>query len=156
MTSRDLVSNIKVIPHVVAATITATNTPTNGVDTQGFESLMAVLSIGAIANIANSPRPSWSFKFQESDTINSGFTDVTDVDRVLVGSSRAPVTTVNTSTGVFLVVDANTEDETAYAVGLITSKRYVRVVATAANTPGNTPYGVNIHLGHASLAPISY
>lgn len=156
MTSRDLVSNIKVVPHVVAQTISATNTPTNGVDTAGFESLMAVISIGAITNIANSPKPSWSFKFQESDTINSGFSDVVDPNRVLVNASRSPVTTVNTSTGVFLVVDAATEDETVYAVGLITTKRYVRVVATAANTPGNTPYGVNIHLGHANIAPISY
>lgn len=156
MPSRDLSSNIKVVPHVVAQTISATNTPTNGVDHQGFESIMYAWSLGAIPNIANSPRPSWSFKLQESDTINANFVDVTDPNRILVGSSRAPVTEVNTSTGVFLVVDANTEDETVYTVGLITNRRYSRLVAIAANTPGSTPYSANAHLGHPNIAPISY
>jgi hypothetical protein len=156
MTSRDLVSNIKPVQHVANAAITATNTPTNGVDTAGFESLVALISLGTITNIANSPAPSWSFKFQESDTVNSGFEDVTDVNRVLTGSSLAPVTTVNTSTGVFLTVDAAAEDAAVYAVGLITEKRYVRVVATAANTPGSTPYTVVFILGHANIVPTTH
>ena len=156
MTSRDLVSNIKPVSHVVNAAITATNTPTNGVDTQGFESLVALINIGAVTNIANSPQPSWSFKFQESDTVNSGFVDVTDTLRVLTGSSASPVTTVNTSTGVFLTIDSAAEDAAVYAVGLITSKRYVRVVATAANTPGSTPYTVTMILGNASILPTTH
>lgn len=156
MTSRDLVSNIKPVQHVVNAAISSTNTPSNGVYHQGFNSMGILITLGAIPNIANSPRPSWSFKIQESDTINSGFTDVTDVDRVLVGSSRAPVTTVNPSTGVFLVVDSNTEDENTYFVGLLTEKAYSRVVATAANTPGSTPYSVVYLLGHPNIAPVEH
>jgi hypothetical protein len=156
MTSRDLLSNIKPVQHVANTAITATNTPTNGVDTAGFQSLLALISLGTITNIANSPAPSWSFKFQESDTIDSGYADVTDANRVLVGSSLAPVTAVNTSTGVFLLVDAAAEDAAVYAAGLITNKRYARVVATAANTPGSTPYTVIFLLGHPSISPTTH
>jgi hypothetical protein len=156
MTSRDLVSNIKPVVHVVNAAITATNTPTNGVDTAGFESLVALINVGVVTNIANSPQPSWTFKFQESNTVNSGFVDVTDADRVLIGSSLSPVTTPNSSTGVFLTIDNAAEDAAVYAVGLITSKRYVRVVATAANTPGSTPYAVTMLLGHPNIKPTTH
>jgi hypothetical protein len=156
MTSRDLISNVKVVSHVTAQAITATNTPSNGVDLAGFESVMIAISIGAITNIANSPKPSWSFKIQVSDSVSSGFTDVTDSNALIISSSNALVTAPNASTGVFLVVDAAAEDETVYTVGLLTTKRYARVVATAANTPGSTPYAVNFTLGDPSLSPTKH
>jgi hypothetical protein len=155
MTSRDLVSNIKPVQHVVNAVITATNTPANGVSHKGFESVGILIILGAIANIANSPKPSWSLKIQESDD-NVNWTDVTNANRILVSSSKLPVTTPNSSTGVFLVVDAAAEDETCYLVGLITDKEYSRVVNTAANTPGSMPYSVVYLLGNPSIAPTSH
>ncbi len=156
MTTRDLVTSIKPVQHLAAAAYTATQTPSNGVDTLGFESLVAFISVGVITNIANSPKPIWAFKFQESDAVNSGFTDVVSSDRVLVGSSKTPVTAPDASTGVFLNVDAAAEDETVYAVGLITTKRYVRVVATASNTPGSTPLNIVIVLGRPVMFPTAH
>jgi hypothetical protein len=153
MIRRDLHSNIAIVTHVAAQAITATNTPSDGVDLKGFGAAEFLISVGAVANIANSPQPSWSFKLQESDSESSGFTDVTEAGDVLTGSAKSPVTAPDSSTGVFLTIDDAAEDETTYRVGYIGTKRYVRVVATAANTPGSTPYSVVAVLGHPDLAP---
>lgn len=155
MPARELHSNIKAVQHVAAQAITTTNTPSTGVDLLGFDSVEFLISIGTVTNIANSPQPTWSFKLQESDTSNADFTDVTDSSIVSVGSASSPATTPDSSTGVFLTIDDAAEDATVYRVGYRGTKRYVRVVATAANTPGSTPYSVVAILGHPSLAPTS-
>jgi hypothetical protein len=154
MIRRDLHSNIKAVSHYVGAP-TATVTPASGVDLAGFSSSEFIISVGAVANIANSPQPSWAFKLQHSDSQSSDFTDVTDANDVLVGSAKSPVTAPNSSTGVFLTVDDAAEDDTVYRVGYIGTKRYVRVVATAANTPGATPMAFVAVLGDPALAPTS-
>lgn len=153
MTTRDLHSNYKTVEHLAIAAYTTTQTPTNGVDTQGFSSLDFLIHIGTIANIAQSPTPSWAFKLQESDTVDSGFADVTDSNQVLIGSTISPVVAPDSSTGVFLTVDASTEDNHLYRVGYLGKKRYVRVVATAANTPGSTVMAIDALLGHPGLTP---
>lgn len=153
MANREIHSNIKAVQHLSAADYTATQTPTNGVDLQGFDAAEFVISIGTITNIGNSPTPSWTFKLQESDSQASGFTDVTADADVAVGSAQSPVTNPDDSTGVFLTVDAAGEDDAVYRVGYIGSKRYVRVVATAADTPGDTPISIVALLGHAAQRP---
>lgn len=155
MPTRDLHSNVKSVQHLSAAQYSSTQTPTNGVDLQGFDSAEFVISIGTITNVANSPQPSWTFKLQESDSQSSGFSDVTDSSIVLTGSGASPVTSPDSSSGVFLTVDAADEDDAVYRVGYVGAKRYVRVVATAANTPGNTPMSIVAVLGHPHSAPTS-
>ncbi len=152
MTTRDLHSNVKVVQHVAAQAITATNTPSNGVDLKGFESAEFLISVGAVTNIANSPQPTWAFKLQDSDD-DSTFADVTNSDYVLVGSAASPVAAPDSSTGVFLTIDDAAEDAATYRVGYVGPKRYVRVVATAANTPGSTPYAVVAVLGNPHQTP---
>lgn len=139
---RDLHSNIKVVQHLAAQAVTTTQTPANGVDLGDSYAAEFIISIGAVTNIANSPQPSWAFKLQESDTVNSGFTDVTDSNIVLVGSAASPVAAPDSSSGVFLTVDDAAEDAATYRVGYLGTKQYVRVVATAANTPGSTPLSI--------------
>lgn len=153
MATRDLHSHIKAVTHVAAQAITATNTPAEGVDTKGFESVEFLISVGDVTNIANSPQPSWVFKLQESDASGAGFTDVTDSSIVLTGSAKSPETAPDSSTGVFLTIDDAAEDATTYRAGYVGSKRYVRVIATAANTPGSTPYSVVAILSSAALEP---
>lgn len=154
MNLRDLHSNVKAVSHIIG-TVSATQTPTNGVDTLGFSAVEFAIHIGTVTNIANSPQPSWAFKLQESDSQSSGFTDVVTAADVLVGSAQSPVTTPDASTGVFLTVDGAADDDKVYRIGYIGTKRYVRVVATAANTPGNTPLSVIAILGLPALAPTS-
>lgn len=155
MSTRDLARTKKVVDHLVAAAYTATQTPTNGIDTQGFDALTFLIGIGVITNVANSPQPSWTFKAQESDTINSGFTDITDSERILVEGMKSPGGAPDSSTGVFLTIDAAAEDAEVYHVGVISSKRYVRIVATAANTPGSTPLHIVAVLEAAALVPVT-
>jgi hypothetical protein len=135
MPKRDLHSCIKAVTHVPAQAITATNTPSAGVDLNGFDSAEFLIQVGTVTNIGNSPQPTWAFKLQESDSSGSGFTDVTDSNAVLVESAQSPLVAPDSSSGVFLTIDNGAEDATHYRVGYIGSKRYVRVVATAANTP---------------------
>ncbi|MBW2561932.1 MAG: hypothetical protein JRE40_13915 [Deltaproteobacteria bacterium] len=153
MPKRDLHSNIKVVQHVAAVAITATNTPGSGVDNRDYDSMEFVFSVGIMTNVANSPQPSFTFKLQDSTAVSSLFADVTDSNLVLTGSAQSPSTTPDSSTGVFLTIDAASEDAATYRVGYIGGKRYVRLVATAANTPGSTPYSAVCILSHAQLAP---
>ena len=153
MTTRDNHSNSKVVQHLANAAYTATQTPSNGVDTQGFASCEFQIDIGAITNIAASPTPSWAFKLQESDSQSSGFTDVTDSDQVIIGSSQSPIAAPDASTGTFLTVDHADEDAKIYRIGYLGSKRYVRCVATAAEVPGSTPLSITARLGHPANMP---
>lgn len=151
MTTRDLHSNIEMKQLLAAALQTATGN-SSSVDTQGADSVEFLISVGTVTNIANSPQPSWTFKLQDSDD-DSIFVDVTNDDLVLVGSALSPVAAPNSSTGVFLTIDAAAEDAKTYRVGYVGGKRYVRVVRTAANTPGNTPMSILALLGHLDLTP---
>lgn len=155
MPTRDLANCKKVVAHVANAAITTTNTPSNGVDTQGYDACTFIVEIGAVANIANSPQPTWALKVQESDSVSSNFTDITDSARLITDGIKSPGTAPDSSSGVFLTIDDAAEDATAYHVGVISAKRYLRVVATAANTPGSTPYAVAAVLERASLQPVS-
>lgn len=155
MATRDYASGKKVVTHVAAQAITATNTPANGVDTKGFDAATFLISVGEVTNIANSPQPSWAFHVEESDSESADFTAITDSSRILVNGILSPGTTPNSSTGVFLTIDAAAEDAATYHVGVVSTKRYLRVVATAANTPGSTPYSVVAVLEAASLVPVN-
>lgn len=147
---RDLDSKIKVVKHILG-TVTSTQTPANGVDLQGFDSAEVVVSIGAITNVGGSPAQSWTFALQESDSVSSGFTAVSDDAVVLIGSGNNDGGV--DGSGVFATVDAADEDDAVYRVGYIGGKRYIRVVATAANTPGATAISVNMVLGNAEQRP---
>lgn len=139
---RDMISHSKNELHF-CKTVTATETPSTGVDLKGFNSATVIAAIGTITNIANSPVPSWTLKLQESDTSNASFTDVDEDDMLLdYGNNDGSVTS-----GVFATVDAAAEDDSIYTCGYIGTKRYIRVVATAADTPGATPISVVIQKG---------
>lgn len=147
---RDLISNVKTVLHY-AKTLTATETPSTGISVKGFNTVLVCCAIGAVTNAANSPQPVWTFKLQESDTSNANFSNVASTD-VILENGRNNGSIVD---GVFATVDAAAEDELAYTVEYTGTKQYLRVVATATNTPGATPISVTLHLGHPSLAPVS-
>lgn len=154
MPRREMHSSIKVVQHIAAAAYTTTQTPAAGVDLAGYNAAEIVVSIGTIANIANSPVPSWTFKLQESDEAASDFADVEDGTAYVVeASAKAPVRPPSAANANFLTVDGAAEDATTYRLGYIGIKRYIRVVATAADTPGATPLSVLVILGRPSLAP---
>lgn len=133
--------------HHFAKTLTTTETPAAGVDVKGMRQAEVMVSVGTMTNVANSPQPSWAFKLQHSDAAGSGFADVADTD---VAQSSGNNDTI--ASGVFATVDAAAEDDKTYRIGYVGNKQYLRVVATAANTPGATPVSVVV-IGEAMLAP---
>ena len=155
MAMHDMNSRYKPVLEFIGA-YTTTQTPSSGVDTRGFEAVVAQITIGTITDIANSPYGHWTFKAQESDSESASFTDITDSNQILIDSSKSPVVAPDSSTGVFLTVDAASEDDQVYSVGILTTKRYVRIVATAVDTPGSTPIAVHILLGDPAQQPTAH
>lgn len=135
MNNRSMHDRVEVKRHINGA-VSSTQTPSNGVDLQDLHTAEIVVDIGTVTNIANSPQPSWTFALQHSDTVNSDFEAVESTDVVLPDGDSLG------ASGVFATVDAAAEDDAIYRVGYVGAKRYVRVVATAANTPGSTPIAV--------------
>lgn len=139
---RDKLSHAKHEYHW-AKTVSATETPSNGVDLKGFSSATVLVSVGAMTNSGSTDLETWSFSLQESDSESSGFANVDEDDFLLdYGTNDGSV-----SSGVFATVDDDEDeldDEQNLTVGYIGTKRYIRVVATAANTPGDTPIAVSV------------
>lgn len=156
MAMHDGNSRYKPVSHIIAGAATSTQTPSSGVDTKGFEEVTVLIAIGTITDIANSPYGHWTFKLQESDSESADFSDITDSNQVLIDSSKSPVTAPDSSTGVFLTVNAASEDDTVYSVGVLSTKRYIRCVATAVDTPGATPIAVTVLLSDAAQLPTSH
>lgn len=159
MPTRENASGKKVVKALVPASYTTTQKcPTTGIDTKGFESVTFEIAVGSVADVAASPQGdgSWTFAIQESDTTTDGdFAAITDSARIITGGSKSPVTTPNSSTGVFLTIDAPAELSEVYHVGVISSKRYLRVLATAASTPGASLLAISAILENAALTPVS-
>jgi len=133
--NRSMTDRVTTFRHI-NGTVATTQTPSTGVDLQDVASAEVLVDIGTVTNIANSPQPSWTFALQHSDTSNASFAAVDSTDVVLPDGAALG------ASGVFATVDAAAEDDAQYRVGYVGVKRYIRVVATAANTPGNTPITV--------------
>jgi len=129
---RSLTDRIEVRRHL-NGTFSATQTPADGVDTKGLRNAEVMIDIGAVPNIANVPQPSWSFALQHSDSVNANFEAVSEGDVALPDGATL------SGGGVFAIVDAAAKDDAIFRVGYVGIRRYVRVVATATNTPGSTP-----------------
>jgi len=122
-----------------AGIYTATETPGSGIDLKGCSSATVICLIGAITNIANSPVPSWTFTLQDSaDDSTYAAVETADV-LITYGKNDGAV-----ASGVFATIDAAADDAALYSIGYIGDKRYIRVVATAADTPGNTAIAVSV------------
>lgn len=149
---RDLISNVKTVHHYIASQ-SSTKTPATGVDIAGFRSVLVQVTQGPPANVANSPSPKWSYALEESDSASTGFTAVAEADMILANGRN--VGEGGVSNGIFAVVDTAAKDDTTYTVGYIGAKRYLRVTATPANTPGATDMSVTLVLGGPNLAPVA-
>ncbi len=138
---KDMISHVK-NELLFAETISSDKTPSNGVDLQGYSAANVICSVGSMTNSGSSPLESWELALQESDD-DSTYTDVAESDMLLeYGQNDGSV-----SSGIFATIDNdndNLDDNINATVGYLGSKRYIRVTATANNTPGNTPVAVTI------------
>lgn len=124
--------NMLVANNIDAVTTTAAASGA-GVDTQGYESVAFIANVGESGDTL-SGSVSIDLLVQESDD-DSTYTDVAeaDLDGGLSGGAA----------GAFALIDAAAEDDTAYTVGYIGGKRYVRsrIELTGTHTNG-TPIGI--------------
>lgn len=122
--------------HYIAAP-TATFTPTNGIDVSDLESAEVIVICGVPANAGASPDPSWSFALQEGDTVAGSHTAVAEAEVARNSGNNQEL-----SSGVFAVVNTEALDNTIYRLGYLGTKKSIKVVGTAADTPGATPIAV--------------
>lgn len=125
---RDLASNIGLVSAVIPQVLAATDTSA-AIDLRGFDSAAVLINTGAIVSAGD-----FTAKLQESDTTTGGdFTDVAAAN--LVGSFPASLAA-----------------STAYKVGYIGGKRYVRTVVTK-NSGTSIAASIQIAKGRPSQKP---
>jgi len=137
MASRDLVNNIHPVPLISPAAAVATNTPWVSaiIDTQGYESLVILLNIGALADVDA------TFAVLVEDGDDSGLSDAAAVaDTFLVGTEA-------------LAGFQFDDDNECRKIGYVGGKRFARVTVTPANNTGASFVSGIALLGHPKSAP---
>ena len=136
---RDLSNNIVPANSIINATKTAAANGT-GVDLQGYESAMVVVSVGAEGDTL-AANLYFQISLEHSDD-NSTYTDCAQAD-IIDG-------TIATD-GVFLILDGTgTTVGGTWWIGYVGGKRYVRAVIAKSGTHSNgTPISVLVLKGNA-------
>lgn len=125
------------------AALTA-DTDSSAVNLTGYNSCEVIVIVGAASQDTLSGSLYWTVTLQESDTYNSGFTDVSAADTVDGG-----ITAVNAIT-----IDANGECGLSYKLGYIGNCKYLRIhiEETGSMNYGNLFAAVAI-MGHERMGP---
>ena len=139
----DLKNNIKLVESLNAIVKDA-DTNSTGIDTQGSNSAMVMVNVGA-PGITFSGTNKVDIKLEDSAD-NSSFTAVTNNNFVTGG-------TVD-SAGIWQTIDANGECNAVYGLGYVGPERYIRVVLDFSGTHGTgTVFGVTGALGNLESSP---
>ena len=139
----DLKNNIQLVESLNAIVKDA-DTNSTGIDTQGANSAMVIVNVGA-PGITFSGTNKVDIKLEDSAD-NSTFAAVTNNNFVTGG-------TVD-SAGIWQTIDANGECNAVYGLGYVGPERYIRVVLDFSGTHGTgTVFGVTGALGNLESAP---
>ena len=139
----DLKNNIQLVESLNAIVKDA-DTNSTGIDTQGANSAMVIVNVGA-PGITFSGTNKVDIKLEDSAD-NSTFAAVTNNNFVTGG-------TVD-SAGIWQTIDANGECNAVYGLGYVGPERYIRVVLDFSGTHGTgTSFGVVGALGNLESSP---
>jgi hypothetical protein len=139
----DLKNNIQLVESLNAIVKDA-DTNSTGIDTQGANSAMVIVNVGA-PGITFSGSNKVDIKLEDSAD-NSTFAAVTNNNFVTGG-------TVD-SAGIWQTIDANGECNAVYGLGYVGPERYIRVVLDFSGTHGTgTSFGVVGALGNLESSP---
>ena len=128
----DLKNNIELV-ECLNAIVKAADTNAAGIDTQGFNSSMAIVNVGA-PGVTFSTTHKVDIILQDSSD-NSTFADVTDNNYVTGGTVGG--------TGIWQTIDADGDCNAVYGIGYVGPERYYRVVLDFSGTHGTgTVFGV--------------
>jgi len=121
--NRDLKALTDVVQHIAPAAYTSTQTPANGVDLAGWNSAVVEVNVGVVTAAG------FSFEVQhsEDDGAEDAYAAIADAD--LDGTEPT--------------LGGAGAGGQIYRLGIIRSKRFVRVVATDAGA-GDAVFGVNV------------
>ena len=145
MADREMYNKVETVKCATVALLAAATQTGTGVDLQGCEAATVSFIIGD-AGDAWSSTHKFTLSIQESDSADSGFTDVIDAD--IVGATIASGGIVNT-----LIAVAS--DETTYDYGYIGSSRYIRTIVVGGGTHSTgTVIGTIVSRGLPSLASV--
>ena len=139
----DLKNNIELVESLNAIVKDA-DTNSTGIDTQGSNSAMVMVNVGA-PGVTFSGTHKVDIKLEDSAD-NSTFAAVTNNNFVTGG-------TVD-SAGIWQTIDANGECNAVYGLGYVGPERYIRVVLDFSGTHGTgTVFGVTGALGNLESSP---
>jgi hypothetical protein len=146
---RDLNSNVKSVPSIVAEALAADNTEVT-VDLQGYDSAVVEITVG-VGGITFDATNKVEFKLTESND-DSTYNAVDDDDVDLTNSN---ITTVGTGGIVYSLIAAHAAG-TAVNIGYTGNKRYLQLLADFSGTHGvATPIAANIILGNPANGPVA-
>ena len=139
----DLKNNIELV-ECLNAIVKAADTNAAGIDTQGFNSSMVMVNVGA-PGVTFSTTHKVEIRLQDSAD-NSTFADVTNNNFVTGGTVGG--------TGIWQTIDADGDCNAVYGIGYVGPERYFRVVLdfTGSHSTG-TAFGVVGALGNLESAP---
>jgi hypothetical protein len=149
MPNRELHSNIKVVQ--LLAPIVGNNdtegTPTNGLDTRGFDSAELVALLGDSGDtLSGSVKVDIVLEDSDDDVTYAPVTAASSVRYASDGVAAAP-----DSNGIIATIDAAAEDTRKIRVGYMGTKRYVRLKFDFTGTHTNgIPIAMLGILGHGS------
>jgi hypothetical protein len=146
--SKDLFHNINVASAMQEEDFSATANGT-AIDTQGYESLTFIVTVGANTGNAFDATNNITFKVQKDD--NSGMTSPTDL---AAGDYLGGKTAADASWD--RILDAAADDEQDYVIGVDLNdpdSRYYRLVATEAGTVTTVDLYASAVRGHARHLP---
>ncbi len=110
--------------------------PVNGFDTRGF-GYVELTALCGVSGDTLSGALSYAVKLEESDTdVDGNYVAITDATRVVTGLTPAR-TTAPAAAGVIATVDDPSEDPAHFRIGVIPSKRYVRLWLDTTGTHTN-------------------
>jgi hypothetical protein len=139
MAKTDQANNIGPVLQIIPHAHTATVTPANGVNLQGYEGCTFIISTGTITD------GTWTITFQESDEAAANFVTIAadDYDEKLIGDIPGPFTNAGMDF-----------DNQIYKVGYIGNKQYVRIVVTE-TVMGTAEFSACAILGDPHSAPVA-
>ena len=177
MASRDIVNNTAKVQllapqNVVASPLVTVNS--KALDTQGFESAMVIVSIGALTGVDGSNYATLTLQ-ESDDSVGAHFTNVAQTPNSLGGTASsnadfgdqerpfgssltsllpAPATMPTLYQG-FTAINAAGSASTQQSDGYLGYKRYLRVQVTFTGAPTTINLEIMGIMGHAQFEPVT-
>ena len=144
---RDILNNVRTEQALKPQTVQAAALDSGNLDLQGFDSLAVVVAVGQIVDTLGASNR-LDLKIEHADDNGAGapgaYAACTDDD--VMGATGL-------AAGIFMVVNADTKDNTRYAIGYKGGKRFVKVTATPVSLATGGPVAMIAIKGHPAAAP---